>query len=80
MKSEDGSESEDDSESKDDDEDEHEILRQGMNNVILSSRLRKKNMAIRTDNETRKKKQEELLENKLNELKKRFEKGEITTT
>lgn len=51
-----------------------------MDNVILGSRLRNKNSVVRVDHEARKKKQEQLLERKLDELKKRYDKGEITTT
>ena len=56
--------------------DEHEV-RKGLSNVIQETRLRKKNVGQHAHSEERQKSQEELLDRKLVELKKRYENNEI---
>lgn len=49
-------------------------------NQIQSTRLREKNIAQKVDNDERKRSQEELQDEKLKELQKRFERNEIQGT
>jgi len=57
-----------------------EQKRSAKKDLITESRLRSKNVNDHKESEQRKKSQEQLLNKKLEELKERFENGEITTT
>ena len=55
-------------------------MRPARTDLIQETRLRQKNVVQHINDEQRKKSQEELLDRKLEELKKRFENGEIVHT
>mmetsp|Transcript_39635 Transcript_39635/g.38174 ORF Transcript_39635/g.38174 Transcript_39635/m.38174 type:complete len:268 (+) Transcript_39635:930-1733(+) len=64
-------------ESKESVGDEQQLIKDGLNNVILGTRLRQKNQGQHRNYEARQKSQDDLLDKKLEELKLKFENNQI---